>query len=219
MLEWTRRAISWRVAFAEMEQSYVLSASLKKFSKDWKKGLHDCSWTLEIDDSPASQLFTDQERHIRIRGLSVLVDGKRADGVWQRGSRNERNRLRLSICAETVMPGAGCDLALLLERFLGCCAMVRQGAIGLGQDRAGQFQREGGAAAQSRAGDREGAVHLAGGVGPAVQAEAVPVFFGGEPVLEDARQVLRRNAAARVLHLDANAGNRSDRRGSSLPRC
>ena len=45
---------------------------------------------------------------------------------------------------------------------------------------------------------REAAAHFLGGVGAAVQAEAVAVLLGGKAVVEDLGQVLRGNADAVV---------------------
>ena len=86
--------------------------------------------------------------------------------------------------------------------------------ISLAAGGAGQVEREGGALAGARAGDGEGAAHLLGGEGAAMQAEAVAIFLGGEAVGENAGEVFRRDANAVVAHRDAKTvGSVSDADG------
>src|ERR1051326_2510856 len=63
-----------------------------------------------------------------------------------------------------------------------------------------QFEGEGGAPAVAFALDGEGAAHFPGGQRATVQAEAMAVLFGGEPVGENAGEIFGWDAHAVVGH-------------------
>jgi hypothetical protein len=83
LLIWVRKAISWRVAFVEAEQSYVLPVSVRSYSRNWAEGLKAGRWMIDINDKAINQLFAGAQRHIRLRGISIIVHGKNISGIWQ----------------------------------------------------------------------------------------------------------------------------------------
>jgi hypothetical protein len=86
LARWVRDAISWRVGFSQFEQSYVIPISMKKYSKNWKDGLRNLSWQFELPGNNAQELFRENERYVRLRGISVFVvedDKDDMKGLWQ----------------------------------------------------------------------------------------------------------------------------------------
>src|SRR5215471_16530041 len=83
-----------------------------------------------------------------------------------------------------------------LQPFLGGVLLAVLGA-------GGQLERERGAAVGAVAGREQAAAELASGERRAVQAEAVALAAGGEAVLENAGEVLRRDAHAVVADHEA----------------
>src|SRR5262245_30875793 len=110
-----------------------------------------------------------------------------------------------------------------MRRFLlsGMGLGRRQGGLLHGSVLQRDVQEERGAATGTLARRVELRAHLRGRVGRDVQAEAVAVLLGREAVVEDARQVLARDADAVVAHLDARralVGPREAQRQAPLAR-
>jgi len=71
LLVWTRAALSWLDAFAQLDQNFAIPVSLKHHlgHEAWKNGKEKGKWELEL----SSSLFADQA-HVRMRGISVYVE-------------------------------------------------------------------------------------------------------------------------------------------------
>ncbi|MBS1807373.1 MAG: hypothetical protein JST84_04170 [Acidobacteria bacterium] len=83
-LTWVRKAISFLVRFQRLDQSYVLSFSLKELcGNSWKKGRDAgvCKFTLD-----EKKHFPEQwsQQYVRLKGFSAFVLGQEAQkGIWQ----------------------------------------------------------------------------------------------------------------------------------------
>src|ERR1700751_1487064 len=83
--------------------------------------------------------------------------------------------------------------------------------------REGQGEGEGRALAKARACPIQRAADFTRRECAAVQPEAVAIGAGREPVAEDALEILRRNADARIAHRDHDGGGaRADAHGDPL---
>jgi hypothetical protein len=82
LTNWVRDAVSHVVMFTQMEQNYVLPVSIKgRIGQGWHTQVTEADGaTVDIDiDDP---IFAEQ-RHVRLRGISAFVVGKKASGVWR----------------------------------------------------------------------------------------------------------------------------------------
>jgi hypothetical protein len=84
---WARNAKNRMAQFTQMEQSYVLVASLKELTQSqWEAGRTASQWTFDITE----ELFPKQV-HVRLRGLGLAVVGaaEPADTQKSRGAKTE----------------------------------------------------------------------------------------------------------------------------------
>jgi hypothetical protein len=72
---WVRSALSHTAQFGQLDQEYVLAASVKQLAKgSWEAGRAAAEWTFDV---PAD-LFPGQA-HVRLRGISIAVVGPKPE--------------------------------------------------------------------------------------------------------------------------------------------
>jgi hypothetical protein len=73
--QWLKTAQDQLEQFAQLDQQYVLAASLKQLSKGaWESGRASAEWTFDIPE----ELFQNQA-NVRLRGIGLAVTGRKPD--------------------------------------------------------------------------------------------------------------------------------------------
>jgi hypothetical protein len=79
-LLWVRNAIAWLIQFSRLDETYVMPVSIRALLGDqvFEAGKQTGEWSCEIEEA----MFPNQ-RHIRLRGISVYSIENGNGGTWQ----------------------------------------------------------------------------------------------------------------------------------------
>jgi hypothetical protein len=82
-ITWVRDAIAWLIRFSALDQSYVLTVSVRRHvdKTAWSGGLETGVWKFILTEGTNGD-FPDFE-NLRLAGLSASVCGKELKGLWQ----------------------------------------------------------------------------------------------------------------------------------------
>ena len=78
-LLWTRHAVQAVISFSQRDQSVVLPISIRALvgETSWEQGRTNGTWKVNLSD-----VFPDDMRHLRLRGVSVTTSDKHQDQLW-----------------------------------------------------------------------------------------------------------------------------------------